>query len=96
MICDVLDELEPNSKIGERRSLIKFVEDRPGHDRRYAMDVEKIKSELDWQPRHSLSDGLLETIKWYLAQEDWISEIRKQQDYQSWLDKNYIERLEGK
>jgi len=95
-ICDVLDELRPSPEIGSRRELISFVKDRPGHDRRYAMDIEKIDRELGWQPRHSLKDGLLETIKWYLEQDEWIAAIRKQQEYQSWLDKNYSDRTEEK
>ena len=95
-ICDVLDELRPDSEFGSRRELISFVKDRPGHDRRYAMDIEKIDRELGWQPRHSLKDGLLETIKWYLEQDEWIAAIRKQQEYQSWLDKNYKDRTEEK
>ena len=95
-ICDVLDELRPDSEFGSHRELISFVKDRPGHDRRYAMDIEKINRKLGWQPRHSLKDGLQETIEWYLGQEDWISAIRKQQEYQSWLDKNYSDRMEEK
>ena len=95
-ICDVLDELRPIPEIGSRRELITFVKDRPGHDRRYAMDIEKINHKLGWQPRRSLKDGLLETIEWYLDQAEWIGAIRKQQEYQSWLDKNYTDRTEEK
>jgi len=94
-ICDILDELRPDPEIGSRRELIKFVKDRPGHDQRYAMNIEKIGRELNWHPRHSLKDGLLKTIQWYLEQDQWIAAIRKQQEYQSWLDKNYSDRLEG-
>ena len=95
-ICDVLDELRPNPEIGSRRELISFVKDRPGHDRRYAMDIEKINRELGWKPRYSLKDGLLKTIQWYLEQDEWIAAIRKQQEYQVWLDKNYANRTEEK
>ena len=89
-VCDLLDELKP--QLGSRRSLIKFVADRPGHDRRYAMDISKIERELGWQPRHSLTDGLLATVQWILANPEWIAAIQKQFDYQSWLKKNYEAR----
>ena len=74
------------------RELIEFVKDRPGHDRRYAMDSSKIQRELGWSPRHTLADGLRNTIDWYLANPDWVLAIRKQQEYQSWLTKNYDTR----
>ena len=89
-VCDLLDELKP--QLESRRSLIKFVADRPGHDRRYAMDISKIERELGWQPRHSLTDGLLATVQWILANPEWIAAIQKQFDYQSWLKKNYEAR----
>jgi len=95
-ICDVLDELRPDPEIRSRRELIKFVKDRPGHDRRYAMNIEKIGRELGWHPRHSLKDGLLKTIQWYLEQDEWIAAIHKQQEFQSWIDNNYANRMEGK
>jgi dTDP-glucose 4,6-dehydratase len=88
-ICDLLDELRPG---GARRELIRFVGDRPGHDRRYAMDSRKIERELGWRPRHSLAEGLLETVQWYLANPGWAEAIQKQQEYQRWLDQNYQER----
>jgi dTDP-glucose 4,6-dehydratase len=95
-ICDLLDELRPNPEIGSRRKLITFVKDRPGHDRRYAMNSEKIQRELGWQPRRTLEIGLLETIQWYLEQTDWIAKIREQQEYQVWIEKNYADRIEDK
>jgi len=88
-LCAILDELKPHSSGKPYASLKKFVTDRPGHDRRYAMKIDKIKTELGWQPKHNLKDGLLKTVRWYLEQEDWIEAIRKEQEYQSWLDKNY-------
>ncbi len=66
--------------------------DRPGHDRRYAMDITKISSELGWQPRHSLASGLEKTIAWYLSHPEWIEAIRQQQNYQGWLQDNYGSR----
>jgi len=95
-LCDILDELRPDSPHTPHRQLIRFVTDRPGHDRRYAMDITKIGRQLNWQPRHSLSSGLLKTVEWYLQNPDWVEAIRKQQDYQGWLTKNYNERTEPK
>lgn len=91
-ICDILDELLPDSKHKPHRQLIYFVKDRPGHDRRYAMNIQKIKRELGWQPRHNLEQGLRDTVAWYLAHTDWVSLICTKEDYQVWLDKNYTRR----
>jgi len=88
-ICDILDEQKPRSNGASHRDLIQFVKDRLGHDRRYAMDAGKIKRELGWSPRHTLTDGLLDTVNWYLSHPEWVQAIRKQQEYQSWLTKNY-------
>lgn len=91
-ICDILDEIAPASPHKPHRNLIQFVKDRPGHDRRYDMDTHKIRSELGWSPRHTLTDGLLDTINWYLAHPEWVTAIRQQQEYQGWLDANYKAR----
>ena len=91
-ICDVLDELKPNSPFLPHKSLMQFVSDRPGHDRCYAMDIRKIRTELNWTPRHPLRDGLFETVKWYLDHLDWVEKIQMRNDYQDWLDKNYQKR----
>lgn len=93
-ICDILDELQPVQT--SRRELIKFVKDRLGHDRRYDIDTTKIRRELDWKPRHNLNDGLLATIEWYLNHPEWVTAIRKQQEYQQWLDQNYEQRENAK
>lgn len=90
-ICDLLDELH-SDQYTPRRSLIKFVTDRPGHDRRYAINIEKISSTLGWQPRHSLEDGLRETIQWYLSNMDWAKAIQEKMDYQKWVSQNYQQR----
>jgi dTDP-glucose 4,6-dehydratase len=95
-ICDILDELQPASPNVPHASLIQHVTDRPGHDRRYAMNIQKIQRELGWQPRQSLTSGLLKTLQWYLDHPEWIESIRKQQDYQGWLNQNYQNRGEGK
>jgi dTDP-glucose 4,6-dehydratase len=91
-ICDILDELLPDSQYKPHRQLIHFVKDRPGHDRRYAMDIQKINQELGWRPRHTMEKGLLETVSWYLAHADWVSAISGQAEYQDWLEKNYTRR----
>ncbi len=93
-ICEVLDELLPNSSHVPHETLIQHVTDRPGHDRRYAMNIGKITRELGWQPQQSLSSGLLKTVAWYLESQEWVETIRTQQDYQGWLDRNYAERGE--
>jgi dTDP-glucose 4,6-dehydratase len=74
-ICDQLDELEVLPK-GQRKDLITFVKDRPGHDRRYAIDASKIHTELGWRPSHSFGGGLRETIHWYRANSPWWQAIR--------------------
>lgn len=93
-ICDILDELKPGSPYRPHAGLKKSVTDRPGHDRRYAMNIEKIGVELGWQPKHALKEGLLKTVHWYLEHGDWIQAIRKQQGYQDWLNQNYTQREE--
>jgi dTDP-glucose 4,6-dehydratase len=71
MICDLMDELAPNLPIRPARKLITFVKDRPGHDRRYAINASKIKTELGWTPNKTLAEGLRQTIEWYLTHRDW-------------------------
>ncbi|MEX2631604.1 MAG: dTDP-glucose 4,6-dehydratase [Tistlia sp.] len=70
-LCDLLDELAPPLPAGPRRELIRFVEDRPGHDARYAIDATKIREQLGWQARHDFAAGLRATVEWYLANEAW-------------------------
>ena len=91
-ICDILDEMLPGSSQKPHRQLITFVKDRLGHDRRYAMNIQKIKQELGWQPRHSMKEGLLETVVWYLAHPEWVSAIQHRKEYTDWLDENYTRR----
>ncbi len=78
-ICALLDELLPGA--GPHARLITPVSDRPGHDRRYAIDPSRISSELGWQPRHSFSDGLAATVRWYLAHQPWCQQVRHQGGY---------------
>lgn len=91
-ICDLLDELQPSTHT-PRRHLIQYVEDRPGHDRRYAMDTSKMQRELGWQPRHSLAEGLRASVEWYLSNPEWVTAIRGQAGYQQWMEKNYSRRV---
>jgi dTDP-glucose 4,6-dehydratase len=91
-LCEILDECRPSSPHVPHASLITAVADRPGHDRRYAMDTTKIHHELGWQPRQSLPTGLLKTAEWYLNHPEWVDSIRRQGDYQGWLTQNYTER----
>ena len=76
MVCDLLDKLSP-SQSGPRRALIQFVTDRPGHDRRYAIDPSKIERELNWRPRESFESGLAATVQWYLKNRLWWEAILK-------------------
>jgi len=76
LICSIMDELVPDPTIGPRESLIRFVEDRPGHDLRYAIDASKIKRELGWQPRETFETGLRKTVAWYLENRTWWERVR--------------------
>jgi len=75
-ICTILDEIAPDERIGPRKSLITFVRDRPGHDRRYAIDPAKIGQELDWVPQETFETGLAKTVRWYLDNRPWWERIR--------------------
>jgi dTDP-glucose 4,6-dehydratase len=74
LICDLIDELSPQSG-GNSRKLITFVKDRPGHDRRYAIDAGKIGKELGWKPAHRFEQGIRETVRWYLDHQDWVRAV---------------------
>lgn len=91
-ICEILDELQVDSGHSPHKNLIEYVKDRPGHDRRYDMDTHKISTELGWRPRHTLKQGLLDTVNWYLTHTDWVAAVREKQEYQGWLDVNYKSR----
>jgi dTDP-glucose 4,6-dehydratase len=93
-ICEMLDEVVPESPYKPHRRLIRFVTDRPGHDRRYAMDITKISTHLGWQPRHTLAEGLLATVQWYLEHKDWVNAIRQRGDFKAWMEQNYAQRGE--
>jgi len=88
MICDILDEIKPAKDGKSRRRLITFVQDRPGHDRRYAIDFTKLKKELGWSPRESFKSGLKKTVNWYLNQKKWVENI-KTGAYLKWIKEQY-------
>jgi dTDP-glucose 4,6-dehydratase len=91
-LCEILDDCLPKSSYMPHESLIHYVTDRPGHDRRYAMDITKIQRDLGWTPGCSLEDGLSKTVEWYLSHPDWVEAIHEQGDYQTWIEKNYAAR----
>lgn len=74
-LCEILDELVPDSKFRPHKNLIKYVTDRPGHDRRYAIDASKIQNQLGWKPQESFETGLRKTVKWYLDNKDWVDRV---------------------
>jgi dTDP-glucose 4,6-dehydratase len=86
-ICDLVDEMSPKGGTS-RRSLITFVKDRPGHDRRYAMDARKIERELGWKPRETLESGLRKTVRWYLENEEWVRGVMDG-SYRQWIATHY-------
>ena len=88
-ICDLLDEMVP--KADSYRQQIIYVADRPGHDRRYAIDASKMSTELDWQPEETFESGIRKTVQWYLDNQQWVSNV-KSGAYQSWIEQNYGER----
>ena len=90
-ICAVIDELRPDPRILHHSSLITFVQDRPGHDRRYALDTRKIRDELGWQPGTRLKDGIRQTVAWYLEHDDWVRNVTSG-EHKKWLATNYQNR----
>jgi dTDP-glucose 4,6-dehydratase len=102
IVCDLLDELRPlppgdlplttpHSPVPTYRSLITFVADRPGHDRRYAIDARKIERELGWKPAETFETGICKTVQWYLDNQDWVNNVLSGH-YRQWVEKNYAER----
>lgn len=91
-ICKIMDEMLPESPYTPHNQLITHVPDRPGHDRRYDIKIEKIGEELGWEPHYSLEEGLRKTITWYLENDGWVEAITKQSDYSTWLQRNYSQR----
>jgi dTDP-glucose 4,6-dehydratase len=85
-ICAILDDLKPSQRPYE--SLVTFVKDRPGHDRRYAMDIAKIERELGWRPRETFASGLRKTIEWYLDNLEWVEHVTSG-SYREWINLQY-------
>jgi dTDP-glucose 4,6-dehydratase len=86
-ICDLVDQIHPGRK-GSRRDLITFVKDRPGHDRRYAMDARKIERELAWKPKETFDSGIRKTVGWYLENEAWVRDVTSG-SYRQWIAAHY-------
>jgi dTDP-glucose 4,6-dehydratase len=86
-ICDIVDELSPR-RAGSRRELITFVKDRPGHDRRYAMDARKIERELGWRPKQTFEAGIRMTVRWYLENDAWVRDVTSGV-YRQWIATHY-------
>ena len=89
-ICDLLDELRPDP-LGTYARLITHVRDRPGHDRRYAIDARKIERELGWRPAETFATGIRKTVQWYLDHADWVAEVQSG-SYRDWVAANYEAR----
>src|SRR5210317_166867 len=87
-LCDLLDELKPREDSRSYREQITFVKDRPGHDRRYAIDATKISNELGWKPEETFETGIRKTVQWFLDNQDWVAHVQSG-EYQHWLNKNY-------
>ena len=87
-LCGILDELKPKADGTKYESQIIYVKDRPGHDRRYAIDATKLEKELGWNPQETFETGIRKTVEWYLANQDWVSHIVSG-EYKRWIEKQY-------
>ena len=87
-LCDLLDKLKPREDGKSYKTQITFVKDRPGHDRRYAIDSSKIQYELGWKPEETFESGIFKTVQWYLDNQDWVKNVQTG-EYQNWINKYY-------
>ncbi|MDA9226830.1 dTDP-glucose 4,6-dehydratase [Methylophilaceae bacterium] len=87
-LCDLLDELSPRSDSRSYKDQITFIKDRPGHDRRYAVDASKIFNKLKWKPEETFETGIRKTVSWFINNLEWVAHVQSG-DYQNWLSKNY-------
>ena len=87
-LCSILDELRPKTDGTKYETQITFVKDRPGHDKRYAIDAKKIEFELNWKPKETFETGIQKTVEWYLNNQDWVSHVMSG-EYKSWVQKQY-------
>ena len=92
-VCSLLDELRPDSKFRPHVELLTYVQDRPGHDLRYAIDASKIQRELGWVPEETFETGIRKTVQWYLDNTEWVAHV-KSGSYQQWIDSNYAKRTD--
>jgi len=92
-VCALVDEVRPDPS-GPRERLITYVQDRPGHDRRYAIDATKIEAELGWRPAETFDSGIRKTVAWYLDNQDWVAAVQSGA-YREWMDRNYTNRNAG-
>jgi dTDP-glucose 4,6-dehydratase len=90
-ICAILDDLRPDSPYAPHTQLIRYVKDRPGHDRRYAIDATKLERELGWRAQETFETGLRKTVQWYLENAEWVREVQSG-SYRDWIDRNYAAR----
>ncbi|MDD4913530.1 MAG: dTDP-glucose 4,6-dehydratase [Methylococcales bacterium] len=90
-VCSLLDELRPREDGKSYREQISYVTDRPGHDRRYAIDASKIERELGWKPAETFETGIRKTVNWYLQHQDWVANVQSG-GYRDWVNKNYADR----
>jgi dTDP-glucose 4,6-dehydratase len=88
ILCGILDELKPKSNGTKYETQITYVKDRPGHDRRYAIDATKLKKELGWKPQETFETGIRKTVEWYLANETWVNRVVSG-EYKNWVKKQY-------
>ena len=91
VVCDILDALSPATHGKGYRAQISHVTDRPGHDRRYAIDARKIERELGWKPAETFETGIRKTVQWYLDNRQWVEDVQSG-DYMKWLERNYNQR----
>jgi dTDP-glucose 4,6-dehydratase len=87
-LCAILDDLKPKADGTKYESQITYVKDRPGHDRRYAIDATKLERELGWKPKETFETGIRKTVEWYLANETWVSHVVSG-EYKNWVQKQY-------
>jgi dTDP-glucose 4,6-dehydratase len=89
-VCALLDELKPRQDGKQYNEQITFVTDRPGHDRRYAIDARKIESELGWKPAETFTTGIRKTVQWYLNHPEWVANVQSGA-YREWITKQYVD-----
>jgi dTDP-glucose 4,6-dehydratase len=87
-LCGILDELKPKADGTKYESQITYIKDRPGHDRRYAIDATKLEKELGWKPNETFETGIRKTVEWYLNNQDWVSHVVSG-EYKNWVEKQY-------